>query len=594
MICIFKLKNDIRKDEELDLARLELRSLIGKEPEPIVNFFDTMAEGDLKGFTSTNRIQDVLLRLPHLGKIQGYRVDIEPRSISPILRRTAYIKEVYAVLSDAQNDEELLQILDPENVTNRKENLVFRETEGKRVIVRMIPLSAIFDYSYAITKRFEFDELQTKFQRLLLHLRAGSHRIARLSGLERDVEDLVDAGDINPKYLLHNLHDFHGSQYPRMVRALMNMLKMSEGDLFLDPFNGGGTMCFEAILMKYNAIGNEINPLFARIAEVKCNSITVVNSNDFREVAERLLRDIDREIRLYRKRQRMLKPRSNDPALDTRLVDMIGSEAAMEIATIRRSIDENQDIHIRELLEVLLSDAIFRQRKIRRGPTIFKYFKRSIFYTLKGLSIYQDILKKHHNIELGKYEGIIGDARKLEVPSNHVCGIVTSPPYLDAERYAGNSDACLLALGMAADRMALENVNMLTIGTMKSGEDLDDQKMQELPGLAQKEIQRLTRDASEDISRRAPSVLRYYLDMRKCINEMYRVLRKGSRSVLIVADPHFWILRDRVVTFPNASVLVEQAKEQGFKVLEDVTIPLEKGYKRHRIQTGERCVLLEK
>lgn len=58
---------------------------------------------------------------------------------------------------------------------------------------------------------------------------------------------------------------FHpGVMMPRMVRALLNISCVREGEVLLDPFCGTGGMIMEADLLGVSPVGSDIDPLMAR------------------------------------------------------------------------------------------------------------------------------------------------------------------------------------------------------------------------------------------------------------------------------------------------------------------------------------------
>ena len=608
----FKLKNDIPKDEEVELAKAELETLLGRPVDPILNFVDVMVKEPLRHFLNNeNRVQDLVLRLPHPGTFQGFQVTMPLRDFSKLFYSLAYFKEVYvAGKIESHKVADALRIMNVNGVVEQDCTFVLTANLGETIYAfyRLVPFPAMLDYTHAITKRWEAEDAPRKFQQLLKHLNSGFHRIYRLSGLGRDIEDLMDAGDVNSKYLLHDVHDFHGSQYPRMVRALINMLNMNEDDVLLDPFNGGGTMTLEAILMGYDAIGNEINPLFDKIASIKCDGFQKIDVDEFSGIIETITKNIGKDLRKWRKSPSKEQPTllkfegSGESEANASLYDMImklenfmDKDSVREIAIIKRHIDLIKDSSIRGLCEVILSDCIFRQQKIRRPQKLFKHFKRGLYFNYKRLYVFHKILKPRYNLQLGQYTGILGDARKLQVSSDSIGGIVTSPPYLDAERYSLNTYASLFCLGLINNGL-LEQLREDIIGHQPEGEFSLEilEKSEIIPPLGKNEIKRLYEDLSSIVRSKAHLAYHYYLDMYRSLKEVHRVLKAGRRCILLSAEPHFWIVDGRVVTFPNSKILTELAKKVGFREERSLWIPLAKRYKRHKVKVGEYLAFLKK
>lgn len=88
------------------------------------------------------------------------------------------------------------------------------------------------------------------------------------------------------QYLTHWIYPYKGKFHPQMIRALLNILKLAEGDAVLDSFIGSGTTAVEAQLLGINCIGIDISPLCVLQSKVKTESIYVINQiEELREEA---------------------------------------------------------------------------------------------------------------------------------------------------------------------------------------------------------------------------------------------------------------------------------------------------------------------
>ncbi len=61
-----------------------------------------------------------------------------------------------------------------------------------------------------------------------------------------------------------------------MIRTLLNIIGLKEGDIALDPFSGSGTTARKAQLSGINLIGIGISPLCVIQGRVKTESIFVI------------------------------------------------------------------------------------------------------------------------------------------------------------------------------------------------------------------------------------------------------------------------------------------------------------------------------
>lgn len=57
------------------------------------------------------------------------------------------------------------------------------------------------------------------------------------------------------QYLTHWIYPYKGKFHPQMIRALLNIIGLEQGDTVLDPFIGSGTTAVEAQLLGINSTG---------------------------------------------------------------------------------------------------------------------------------------------------------------------------------------------------------------------------------------------------------------------------------------------------------------------------------------------------
>ncbi len=77
------------------------------------------------------------------------------------------------------------------------------------------------------------------------------------------------------QYLTHWIYPYKGKFHPQMIRALLNIIGLKEGDTVCDPFSGSGTTALEAQLLGINFFGLDISPLCLLQGKVKTGSIYV-------------------------------------------------------------------------------------------------------------------------------------------------------------------------------------------------------------------------------------------------------------------------------------------------------------------------------
>jgi len=76
-------------------------------------------------------------------------------------------------------------------------------------------------------------------------------------------------------YATHGLFPYRGKFHPQMIKALMNILSIKEGEIVLDPMCGSGTLNVEAALIGVNSIGLDKNPFASFMSKVKLESLSL-------------------------------------------------------------------------------------------------------------------------------------------------------------------------------------------------------------------------------------------------------------------------------------------------------------------------------
>lgn len=214
------------------------------------------------------------------------------------------------------------------------------------------------------------------------------------------------------QYLTHWIYPYKGKFHPQMIRALLNIIGLGQGDTVLDPFIGSGTTAVEAQLLGINCVGVDISPLCVLQSKVKTESIKVLN-----EIIK------VREAIASQTQPSLLNPKGG--TLD-QSINLIGSEKVRNF------------YRIAELVAV--SDSTRRRRDF--SNSFFKNLSLMI-YSIKD---YAEIAKKL-DLKLGQVDIKMGDSRNLSLNEDSIDGIITSPPYSIALDYVANDAHAFKVLG---------------------------------------------------------------------------------------------------------------------------------------------------
>lgn len=214
------------------------------------------------------------------------------------------------------------------------------------------------------------------------------------------------------QYLTHWIYPYKGKFHPQMIRGLLNIIGLEQGDTVLDPFIGSGTTAIEAQLLGINCIGIDVSPLCVLQSKVKTESIDVLSQiMEWKE-------EITKRIR---------------PSLFN-----------LEGKTLNDTINLVPDEEVKNFYQMAKLVAI--SDNARRGREFSKAFLRNLELMIFSVSDYAQIVKKL-NLRLGKVDIQTGDSRALPLGNESVDGIVTSPPYSIALDYVSNDAHALEELG---------------------------------------------------------------------------------------------------------------------------------------------------
>lgn len=232
------------------------------------------------------------------------------------------------------------------------------------------------------------------------------------------------------QYLTHWIYPYKGKFHPQMIRALLNIIELKEGDLVCDPFSGSGTTALEAQLLGINFYGIDISPLCVLQGNVKTNSINKID-----------------EIKYYK----------------NKILQSLNQNLFNDEENFYKVLEKVPDLDVKNFYALARLVAI--SDNARRGKDFEKSFNKNLNLMIASIEDYKDVVN-YLNLALGKVKIEVGDVRKINLPDNSVDGIITSPPYSIALDYVENDEHSLKDLGY--------DVNLLReqfIGVRGNGKD---------------------------------------------------------------------------------------------------------------------------
>ncbi|HIQ31175.1 MAG TPA: hypothetical protein EYH49_03315 [Aquifex aeolicus] len=162
----------------------------------------------------------------------------------------------------------------------------------------------------------------------------------------------------------------------------------------------------------------------------------------------------------------------------------------------------------------------------RRKKDFAKAFRKKLDLMIASVKDYIDIVKEL-NLRLGDVNIKVGDSRNLPLGDNSIDGIITSPPYSIALDYVSNDAHALKTLGYDLKELREEFIGVR--------------------GKGQRRI---------DL---------YNEDMKKSLEEMYRVLKPDKYAVIVIGNATYQGKEVKTVEF-----IIDYAQKIGFRLRKNI------------------------
>jgi len=338
---------------------------------------------------------------------------------------------------------------------------------------------------------------------------------------------------------IHNIHSF-SAKFPPQLPSYFISRMTKPGDIVLDPMMGSGTTIVESSMLGRAAIGYDIDDLANRICKVKTTPIKrlCLVPPLLQKIADRaeFLKETDTVtdfIGLH------FDDKSKE-FLDYWFYESTQRElAALMIAMneVTEQLNKSDRSVIKNFLELNFSSIIItKSGGVSRAIDLAHSRPHLVKNKKPKNAIKQFIIRSRKNLrsldELGKKIKTpvsirIGDARnlKLQQPDESVDLIVTSPPYANAIDYMRAHKFSLVWFGKKIEELGEKRGTY--IGSERIG-NLED--IASLPDFVEDVITQIRlRD-----KKKAKVFRKYLIEMKKVLEEMYRVLKADSSIILVV------------------------------------------------------------
>jgi len=380
----------------------------------------------------------------------------------------------------------------------------------------------------------------------------------------------------------HGLHVYPAKFIPQIPRWAFQYSELKPKSIVLDPFCGSGTTLVEAVVSGFNGYGIDINPLARLLTEAKTTPLYTDDYTQLVDDLELLIKRINstlpKSLNILSDKKSDLHPnwefwfpeQSMAKLLTIKMV-IQSFEPAKKKGLKEKQISNLQTFYLACLSSVLKKSSLFDEKQIKvrkdksKSPDSLidpvTALQQSIIKNLPGVIA----TSKSINLHKGTKAKVIGSrAQNIPLPNQSVDHIVTSPPYLNAIDYAMAHKYSLFLLDLVTPDQYKDHCRDYIGVTERAVRTQEyNNNIIETGNPIADEFIANHRNSNHTVDKvRAYIVSEYFIDMKKALSEFYRVLRKGSRLIIVVGDN---IIRKQFI--PTSEIIQEIAEKQvGFSL----------------------------
>lgn len=362
----------------------------------------------------------------------------------------------------------------------------------------------------------------------------------------------------------HSYHRYPAKFIPQLVNKAVRKYT-SPGDVVCDPFGGCGTTLVEAKLLGRKSIGFDINPVAKLITDTKTRAIPPKHLQLAREQFLSAYVAIGRR----KKTPLHLRPTHSDRVyywFDRRIIKKLDRLYA---AILQIKDGQSRRFFLCAFSHILKNCSRWLMKSIK--PTIHP---QKELPDPKGVFLIHldSMIKKNSELYLALEEGgnlhiqstmrLHDSTKRLPLKDNSTDLVVTSPPYVTSYEYADLHQLTLLWFG--DDRRHFRRWDKFSaqfdcFRKTFVGSSFKKYHNAELGSTIAEAIVQEVANEDPGLSR---SIARYFLDMNSAFYEMHRILKSGSKAVIIIGNTEL-----HGVPILNAEVATELLHNIGFKTI---------------------------
>lgn len=352
-------------------------------------------------------------------------------------------------------------------------------------------------------------------------------------------------------YQTHGLYVYPAKFIPQIPQFCIRQFS-NPHDVVLDPFCGSGTTLVEALLLKRNAYGLDINPLAQLISRVKTTPL------DLQQLSKESI-SFEQFI-------------SNNPAPSNsteevpffpNLTYWFAPNVLQELVKLQRYIFSIPDTAVQNFFRLILASIIrdisladrdqlhpaktkFSEQKKPINTSTYELFRKSLIARLPIMESFS------HNDFSDLSAQIIGeDATKINCPQT-VDLAVTSPPYVNALDYIRIHKLEAFWTGLLSPQ-EISPLQRNFIGTDR----IYREYYQNSPPFSNEELNSLISQIAIFDKKRAGIVTMYFMRMFENLREVYRLLRPEGYYCIVIGANNI-----RTIHIPTPQILISYAEDE--------------------------------
>ncbi|MBI5228277.1 hypothetical protein HY988_06820 [Candidatus Micrarchaeota archaeon] len=323
--------------------------------------------------------------------------------------------------------------------------------------------------------------------------------------------------ELSKEIPIHNWFWYKEGYAPGIVDYAIHDSQMSAPKTILDPFCGVGTTLLAAKSKKIDSIGIDASSLASFISRTKTNDYApehlqlleafLTKMSNLRELGDDVLRKVPWEFELFDPRAAFPRRNYND------------------LLTLRLAIEQETDDSVRDLLLLALLSVIPQSSIILKDGGVLKIdrSKRAMpakeIFRRKLKNMIKDLKENSASGVVGHCPQVfVGDARALDLMTETIDLVVTSPPYLNNIDYSKIYGLELSLLSMS--KSEAEQVRMRALRSFIG-------KKMKVDGMPPE---------VGEIGFRIPIIGTYFRDMEAAMYEMHRTLVHGGTAYVVVSN----------------------------------------------------------